>query len=138
MTFAQHTTVPVEKTRAEIDKLLGRHGATQRGVMQDDEKQRAIVAFAIQGAKYKIEVSLKVKATRRTERSDQVLRTRWRLVLLALKTKLELVALGVSSVEHEFMADMVLPNGKTVQENLGDFINADLETTDRGCWGGGS
>ena len=49
MTFAQHTKVPVETTRAEIDKLLGRHGATQRGVMQDDEKQRAIVAFAFRG-----------------------------------------------------------------------------------------
>ena len=69
---------------------------------------------------------MKLKPTRRTERTDQVLRTRWRLVLLALKTKLELVALGVSSVEREFMADMVLGNGRTVQENLAEFIQRGL------------
>jgi len=124
MTFAAHTKVPVETTRAEIDRLLGRHGATQRGVMQNDETKHAIVAFVIQGAKYRIEIPLADK--RGKPLSDQILRTRWRLVLLALKTKLEIVALGVSTVEHEFMADLVLTNGRTVQENLGEFIQRGL------------
>jgi hypothetical protein len=124
MTFAAHTKVPVETTRAEIDRLLGRHGATQRGVMQNDETKQAIVAFVIQGAKYRIEVPLADKRGARF--SEQVQRTRWRLVLLALKTKLELVALGVSTVEKEFLASLVLTNGKTVQENLGEFIQRGL------------
>lgn len=41
--YAAGTTVPVERSRAELDKILAKHGATQRGVVQDDEAGRAAV-----------------------------------------------------------------------------------------------
>jgi len=45
---------------------------------------------------------------------DQACRVRWRGVVLLLKGKLEIVRLGISTVEREFMADLVLPNGRTL------------------------
>jgi len=57
---------------------------------------------------------------------EQASRERWRQIVLLLKAKLELVRLGVSTVEKEFMADMVLPNGETVNVALGREIAAAL------------
>lgn len=136
MTFAQHTTVPVEQTKTEIDRLLEKHGATNRGTMQNDEKRIAIVVFTLKGAQYRIDVPLSSR-TPKTDRWQQTERTRWRLVLLAIKTKLELVALGVSTVEHEFLADMVLPNGRTVQEDIGEMIRRGMGSSGPRQLGGG-
>ena len=37
---------------------------------------------------------------------------------MLVKAKLEYVALGLSTVEREFLADVFLPNGRTVHEEL--------------------
>lgn len=46
------------------------------------------------------------------------LERRWRALLLVTKAKFEAVASGISTVEREFLADLVLPNGRVVQEEL--------------------
>lgn len=147
--YAAGTIVSVEKTKSEIDTLLGKHGATQRGIMADDEERRAMVAFVIGGRHYRLDVPLPdmskfadpskpdwqqakgitvprgwpnwgiEKRKQWTRNSmDQSERERWRAVLLMLKAKLELVRIGISTVEREFMADLVLPNGSTVAHML--------------------
>ena len=45
--YAARTTVPVDKSRAELEQLLQRHGATQRAVYIDDEAERVTVQFRI-------------------------------------------------------------------------------------------
>jgi len=144
--YAEGTSVTVEKTRSEIDTLLGKHGASQRGVMTDDAG-RAVVAFVIGGRHYRLDVPMPNpgdfpdpkkrgwETTLDTPRGwdgwgserraqwvrvemDQRCRERWRAVLLMLKAKLELVRLGISTVEREFLADLVLPSGKTVAATL--------------------
>jgi hypothetical protein len=57
---------------------------------------------------------------------EQACRTRWRSMLLLLKAKFEAIAMKVSDVEREFMADLVLPNGETVVVSLGKQIQAAL------------
>jgi hypothetical protein len=128
--FASSTSVSVDKTRLEIETLLTRAGATSRGTAVDDVKNLAIVAFVLKGAQYRVSLPLpKYTGTiaYKTIRSalsahDQAVRTRWRVLLLLLKSKLEAIRLGVSSAEKEFLADLVLENGRTVHEDLPEFL----------------
>jgi len=120
--FAADTKVPVDRTRSELDQLLARHGASQRGVYQDDDNSRAIVQFRMAGRVVRLAVKLpklaKYPTAREEKRLEQEARTAWRRLLLVVKAKLELVADGTSSVEREFLADILLPDGKTVHELL--------------------
>jgi hypothetical protein len=47
-------------------------------------------------------------------------------VLLLLKSKLEIVRLGMTSLEREFLADMVLPGGSTVHHAIADALRREL------------
>ena len=47
---------------------------------------------------------------------EQEIRRRWRALALSIKGKLEAVETGIMSFEEEFMANIVLPNDKTVAE----------------------
>lgn len=55
---------------------------------------------------------------------EQACRERWRAVLLIVKAKMEAIDVGVSMFEREFLADILLPNGGTVEE----LMTAQIET----------
>jgi hypothetical protein len=55
---------------------------------------------------------------------------RWRQMLLLLKAKLEIVRMGFSTVEHEFMADMVLPSGNTAGQVIAEVVRRGLTGVD--------
>ena len=112
--YAKGTTVPVMKSRIELDELLTKHGATQRATFQDDEKGRAIVQFRLAERMIRLTIARDPKA----KRADQAEREAWRRLLLVVKAKLEIVASGSSTVEREFLADVLLPSGETVHEKL--------------------
>ncbi len=112
--FAQGTTVPVMKTRIELDELLGRHGATQRATFQDDDSGRAVVQFRMSERV----IRLMMKRDPKAKRADQADREAWRRLLLVVKAKLEIVASGSSTIEREFLADVLLPDGTTVHDSL--------------------
>ncbi len=128
--YAAGTEVPVEKSRAEIERLLSRHGAAQLGIVSDAEQGLAVVLFTIAGRQVRLRVPLprlqEVRAACRqgefrgdpVSRWEQLSRERWRAVLLLVRAKLELVELGISTIEREFLADIALPNGQTVGEHL--------------------
>jgi hypothetical protein len=109
--YAQGTDVSVAKSKAEVDALLGKHGATQRGVMNDDEKSLASILFALAGRCYRIDVPL-------PKSGEQEQRERWRAVVLMVKAKLELVAIGASSVEREFLADLIMADGHKLADHI--------------------
>jgi hypothetical protein len=117
--FASSTDVSASKSKQELDALLLKHGATQRGIFE--ESTRGIVMFTMQGRQFRITVKLpKVDAAigpRARARVEQETRTAWRRVLLITKAKLE-IAMDSGSVESEFLADILLPDGRTVHEAL--------------------
>lgn len=140
--YASGTKVSVEKTRAELDSVLGKYGATARGIVVDDQTPRAQVAFVLGGLRYRLDVPLPGKRTGEptnqprgwrvwseyereewhVKQHEQMLRERWRVLLLLVKAKLEAVSLGLSTVEKEFIADLVLEDGRTVYTALGENI----------------
>lgn len=143
--FAEGTSVAVAKTKVELDTLLAKHGATQRAFAEDDERSLAIVLFRLANRNVRLEVRLppllvfsretakrfpsgswswseQRRAAWAVTRRDQGCRESWRRVLLVTKAKLELVADGTSSVEREFLADVLLPDGRTVHQALAEGI----------------
>jgi hypothetical protein len=149
--YARNTDVPVERTRAEIDSVLTRNGATSVAILNDEDRSLAAFAFTLRGARFRVQLPLPTpedvspkaggepqgwrgwdeprRAAWRGAALRQARMQRWRQMLLLLKAKLEIVRMGLSSVEHEFMADMVLPSGETAGQVLSEAIRRGLGGT---------
>src|SRR6266542_3554576 len=73
--YAARTTVPVEKTRAEIERLLTKHGAAQLGIVTDADRGLAMVLFTLAGRQVRLRVPLPrlddVGPARRTSARDR-------------------------------------------------------------------
>lgn len=54
---------------------------------------------------------------------EQACRQRWRALLLIIKTKLEAVESGITTLESEFLANMLLTDGGTVGDWLAPQID---------------
>ena len=116
--FAEETQVPVARSREELESVLKKHGASQRLTYQDDEVGRAVVQFRI-GERM---VKLEMRREETNRNAEQVDREAWRRLLLVVRAKLEIVASGMSTLEREFLPDILLPNGQRVEEVLGPQI----------------
>lgn len=129
--YADKTSVSVDRTRAEIDTLLARNGATQRGNYQDDDAGKAIVQFRMKERMVRLDIPTPKfgnKTGRELAKLEQEERAAWRRLLLILKAKLEIIADGMSTVEREFLADIMLPDGRRVLEDLAPKLQAAYKT----------
>lgn len=132
--YAEGTEVTAEKSRAEIEGLLDKHGASEIGIHRDSVATTIIYRMKGRMVRQVItypEADLYAqhlpkgayyKQTRKPEQvkamQEAEWRRRWRAQVLILKAKLELIASGESSFEREFLADTLLPNGETVGEAM--------------------
>lgn len=125
--YAKETSVSAEKSRGEIERELRRFGATGFGYAW--QGGYAVIVFEFKGRRMKFVLPMpttdEVKRDKRGHvvdrrtwdtRLDAETRRRWRSLALSIKAKLVTVADGISTVESEFMAHIVLPNGLTVGE----------------------
>lgn len=131
MAYAENTEVPVERSKAEIEKLLEKHKCSKFSTGVDHEGHRARVQFHAYDRIIRFEVKLPDRADRIYQRDrkgwqlspsgiekkvEQAARARWRALLLVIRAKLESVESEIATFEEEFMAHIVLPNDKTVGE----------------------
>jgi hypothetical protein len=115
--FAEATKVPVVQTRAEIERLLGRHKAAQFGTAVDHDILQARVQFRLHDRIVRFTVALPdPKKYGRAERLEQQERQKWRALLLVIKAKLEAVENQIASFEEEFLGYIVMPNDMTMAE----------------------
>jgi len=155
--YAEGTTVTVDKSRVEAERVLVRYGASgfaygwdQRTEVKAvhcsragcEQEGRAIEACRREHAwdiepeerivrevvtiqfKFK-ERAIRLTVPMPTEREagtkaklEAATRQRWRALVLVIKAKLEAVASGISSLEAEFMANVVTDSGETLGEIL--------------------
>ena len=125
--YAGETKVPVTRSRAEIEKLLVRYGATQFLSGWDATTAQHVIGFSVDTPEGVRQVRLRIPIPDRDDfRTDggheQEIRRVWRAMVLVVKAKLEAVASGISTLEREFMADIVLPDGSV----LGDWAAPQL------------
>lgn len=129
--YAAGTEVPADRSRAEIERLLQRFGAEQFIYGWDGDQ--AAIGFRLAGRAVRISITLPsstnpafaMTATGR-RRSDTAardeyekeVRRRWRALAAVIKAKLVAVEEGISTIEREFLADMLLPSGQTLGDEL--------------------
>ena len=122
--FAEGTSVPVDRSRSEIERLVRVHGATT--FLSAWQKDRFVVIFEMRGKRVRLDVPAPDhKRFNTQDKWDREERRRWRVLLLLLKSKLEMVASGDADFDAEFLAYLTLPNGTTV----GARVLQDLEAT---------
>lgn len=132
--YAKNTSVSVEKSRAEIESILSRYGASAFAYANNNSK--AMIQFQADGRRVMFVLQLPDKKEKRfthtrggkgySEWTDEyayklwekACRQIWRAMALGIKAKLEFVHAGISIFEDEFMANIVLPGGKTVGEHM--------------------
>lgn len=129
-TYAARTEVSSEKSRLEIERTLKRYGATS--FAYGWKADRADIAFEIANRRVLFHLPLpdpnedhfRLTPSRRDQRTpearereyEQAVRQRWRALALIIKAKLEAIEAGIVTLEEEFLAHVLLPNGQTVGE----------------------
>jgi len=129
MTYAIRTNVPIEQSQAEIGEVLRHAGASQ--LCTGWSPVAAFLAFSIAGRNIKLIVPMppptvfeetpsgrKRSPKQREQAQQQAQRQRWRALMLIVRAKIEAIEIGASTLEREFLADLVLPSGATVVEQL--------------------
>lgn len=134
----ESTKVPVEKSQAEIRKLLTTHGAAgfAFGEERDDDGRRhASVLFRHEGHAVRMRVPLKEQDDRELRRKarraysrtyeeivdeayEQEAKRVWRVLAWNLKARMVAVEEHLETFEEAFLAHLVGPTGETVYEQL--------------------
>ena len=144
MTFASDTSVNVERSQGEIERVLARYGATH--FMRGWAGDQASIAFTIANRSIRFMLPLPSRddeqfaatPTGRRRRNpaaslqawEQACRSRWRALLLVIRAKLEAVETGISTIEDEFLAWTIIPGGRgrTVGEQIRPLIEEMVQT----------
>lgn len=131
-TYAADTNVSSEKSRGEIERTLSRYGA--RSFMYGFDDTHAVIQFATQDRQVRFVLPMPDRTAREfthtpsrgTPRSsaqaaeayEKAVRQRWRALNLVIKAKLEAIESGISTFDVEFLGQLVLPDGRTVADDV--------------------
>lgn len=142
--YAQNTAVSSERSRAEIEKILSRYGATAFAYATNNDK--AMIQFQANDRRIMFVLQLPDRKEKRFthtrggkghqewtdevayQKWEQACRQKWRCLALAIKAKLESVESGIATFEDEFLAHIVMPDGKTVSAHTKNLIENAYKT----------
>lgn len=125
--YAANTAVPIERSRAEISRVLTRHGAT--GFIFGETHGQALIAFEMRARRLRFIVPMPVAREdkeRKFVAAEQ--RRRYRALLLVLKAKLEAVASEIVEFDEEFLAHIVVEGSTTVGDRIVPTLGKALAT----------
>jgi hypothetical protein len=140
--YAERTDVSSDRSRAEIERTLRRYGATAFAYGWDAEAATLMFEIAQRRVLFRLPMPDRnerrfthtpTRGQRRDPGSqereyEQSVRQRWRALALVIKAKLEAVAADITTIEQEFLAHIVLPDGRTVGQHTAPAIAAAYET----------
>ena len=134
--YATTTAVPVEKTKAEIEGLLRKYGAT--AFVSGWDPTQAAIQFEMQGRRIMMVMPQPIPSDRAfthkvdarsgrekpvsqvaaTAAWEQACRSSWRSPRLLVQAMLEAVEAEILTFEQVFLPFTVLPDGRTVNEAI--------------------
>ncbi len=128
--YAEGTMVSVEKSRGEIEALVSKAGAD--AFASASKKGEAMIQFQLGGRVIRFRLPLPDRENaqfaltpggrrRRDEAGkyqawEQSCREKWRALYLSIKAKLYSIETGIETFDSAFMAHIVMPNGRTMEE----------------------
>jgi len=130
MRYAEQTQVPVDRSKSEIERLLQRYGAAE--IATGWRSDKAMVQFRMRERVIRFILPLPDRQdfsktpTGRVIRNpasvfgkwEQGCRQRWRALVLTIKAKLESAESGIEEFDTAFMGQIVMPNGRTIAEQI--------------------
>jgi hypothetical protein len=120
--YAANTSVPVERSRAEIERNLKRFGADGFGYGWEGSVE--VVAFTYRGKQVRLTLPMPSPTGYRSEAArEKERRRRWRSLGMVIKALLVGVEDDILSFEEAFLSYFVMPDGQT----LGDRLIPQLE-----------
>ena len=141
--YAKGTSVSVEKSRGEIETILARYGASAfayatnmgKAMIQFQANNRRIM-FVLQLPDRAAKIythgyagrGQKLPDSEAYDKWEQACRQKWRCLALAIKAKLEAVESGIADFEDEFMAHILMPDGKTISHHMRPKIESAYQT----------
>lgn len=135
--YASGTSVSADRSRAEIEKILRQYGATAFAYAWDLDQTHQMVAFQISGRQVRMTLPLpkpddplftqtpthRARTTLQAQQAyEQEVRRRWRALFAVIKAKLVAVHDGISTIEREFLSDIITTDGRTVSEVVSPFL----------------
>lgn len=128
MAYAAQTSVPVEKSKAEIEKLIMAAGAERYATMNEPGRQSIVFTVLSLNVRFDLPIpgigdfrkyqhgrGVRTRTDKQMQDAwDQEVRRRWRALGLVIKAKLEAVETGITTFEEEFLAHIVLRGGNTI------------------------
>lgn len=107
--YAEDTSVPVDRSRTEIERTLIRFGASMFAYATDPTGSR--IAFEHAGRRIVLSLPYPGSGGLTQLQHEQAIRAAWRALVLVIKAKLVAVDAGVATFEDEFLAYTALPDG---------------------------
>lgn len=135
--YAADTTVPADRSRAEIERTLERYGAT--AFMYGRDQRQSLIAFDIAGRRYRMALpmpdpngrefthtptGLLRTANSRQAAYEQATRQRWRALALLIKAVLEAAESGITTLETALQPYVVIPGSN---QTAGDWLAPQIE-----------
>lgn len=120
MAYAEKTKVPVSQSKGDIEKLVKKYGAESFGILE--RQGRAQIVFSLMERNIMFRMVL--------PEDLQKERSMWRAMLLTIKGKLESAERGIETFEDAFLANIVMPDGRTVSETTLPAIESSYQGND--------
>lgn len=117
--FAAGTTVPVDRSRLEIERMLVKYGASAFAISWSNSQ--ASIGFTFHGWAVRFDLAYPDPAEHRyvrralaeqTRAYDAELRRLWRAFAILIKAKLDCVLSGITTFEKEFLAHLIIPGSE--------------------------
>lgn len=129
--YAEGTEVSVEKSKGEIEALIQKAGADE--FASGSKPGQSMIQFKLSGRVIRFTLPLPDKTDKKFnfcgrynnrhrapemayKAWEQACREKWRALYLSIKAKLYSVECGIEQFDSAFMAQVVMPNGRTMEE----------------------
>lgn len=127
--YARKTTVTKNATLTDLERVLDQHGATS--FISGVHDGNATIAFQVHGLSVLMHIPLPKITEQRFQQTptgghrhpdtivnehQAAVRATWRALLLFVKAKLVGVDQGLTTIEQEFLAHILLPDGSTLAD----------------------